>query len=184
MSIKRIHKIRQQEFELSDRVIKKMDAILGKVDKSPEKLIQVLQDLQQAFNYLPEKVLSYIAKEMDLSEHTVYGVATFYSQFKFIKPGKHTIRVCMGTACHVKGAQSLVDKVSRELGIEPGETTEDDQFSLETVFCLGCCALAPVMVIDEDVYGNMTAAKVPKILRDYRKKSKKTSNKKKKKGAK
>ncbi|NHJ33262.1 MAG: NAD(P)H-dependent oxidoreductase subunit E, partial [Asgard group archaeon] len=106
-----------------------------------------------------------------------YGVATFYSQFKFIKPGKHIIRVCMGTACHVLGAQSLLDKLSRDLKIESGETTEDELFSLESVYCLGCCALAPVMLIDEDVYGSMTAAKVNKILRRYRRELKEKQTK-------
>lgn len=155
-------------FKLSDTVIKKIRVILEVSDKDPKNLIQILQDIQTEFHYLPEPVIAFIAKELNISEHNVYGVATFYSQFKFIEPGKHQIRVCMGTACHVLGAQSLQDKISRELKIQPGETTEDGEFSIESVYCLGCCALAPVMVIDDDVYGNMTAAKVNKILRKFR----------------
>jgi len=170
-------KVTPQEFKLSDTVKKKIAKILEASDKDPKNLIQILQDLQTEFNYLPEIVIGYIAKEMNMSEHNIYGVATFYSQFKFIEPGKHQIRVCMGTACHVLGAQSLQDKISRELNIQPGETTEDGEFSIESVYCLGCCALAPVMVIDENVYGNMTAAKVNKILRKYRRNKKNLTKK-------
>ncbi len=170
-------KVTPQEFKLSDTVKKKIAKILEASDKDPKNLIQILQDIQTEFNYLPEIVIGYIAKEMNMSEHNIYGVATFYSQFKFIEPGKHQIRVCMGTACHVLGAQSLQDKISRELNIQPGETTEDGEFSIESVYCLGCCALAPVMVIDENVYGNMTAAKVNKILRKYRRNKKNLTKK-------
>jgi NADH:ubiquinone oxidoreductase subunit E len=166
-----------EDFKLSDTVIKKIKKILKASNQDPKNLIQILQDLQTEFNYLPEPVINFIAKELNISEHNVYGVATFYSQFKFIKPGKHQIRVCMGTACHVLGAQSLLDKISRELNIKSGETTEDGEFSIESVYCLGCCALAPVMLIDEEVYGNMTAAKVNKILRKYRRTNKNQSNK-------
>ena len=168
------------DFKLSDTTKKKINEILLKSKNDPKNLIQILQDLQDEFNYLPEKLISYVSNELKISEHRVYGVATFYSQFKFIKPGKHIVRVCMGTACHVLGAQSLLDKLSRELGIVSGETTDDELFSLESVYCLGCCALAPVMLIDEDVYGNMTAAKVNRILRTYRKskQNKTTKNKK------
>jgi NADH:ubiquinone oxidoreductase subunit E len=163
-------------FKLSDTVIKKIRVILEVSDKDPKNLIQILQDIQTEFHYLPEPVIAFIAKELNISEHNVYGVATFYSQFKFIEPGKHQIRVCMGTACHVLGAQSLQDKISRELKIQPGETTDDGEFSIESVYCLGCCALAPVMVIDDDVYGNMTAAKVNKILRKFRRINKNQTN--------
>jgi len=167
MTIKSL-KATPQDFKLSDTVIKKIRKILEASDKDPKNLIQILQDLQTEFHYLPEPVIAFIAKELNMSEHNVYGVATFYSQFKFIEPGKHQVRVCMGTACHVLGAQSLLDKISRELKIQSGETTEDGEFSIESVYCLGCCALAPVMVIDDNVYGNMTAAKVNKILRKFR----------------
>ncbi|MBD3189950.1 MAG: NADH-quinone oxidoreductase subunit NuoE [Candidatus Heimdallarchaeota archaeon] len=165
-------RVYEQEFKLTPSVIKRIDKILAVSNRDARNLIQILQDLQEAFNYLPEKIISYAAKELNISEHRIYGVATFYSQFKFIKPGKHVIRVCMGTACHVLGAQSLLDKVSRELKIKPGETSKDGLFSLEKVYCLGCCALAPVMLVDDEVYGNMSAAKVNKILREYRNKEK------------
>lgn len=177
MTTKSVNVVTPEDFKLSDRTIKKIREILQKSNNDPKNLIQILQDLQDEFNYLPEKLISFLSDELAISEHRVYGVATFYSQFKFIKPGLHIVRVCMGTACHVLGAQSLLDKLSRELGINSGETTSDGIFSLESVYCLGCCALAPVMIIDEDVYGNMTAAKVNKILRKYRKSNKNNSKK-------
>ena len=163
------NKISTPSFKLTSSAIKSITKILENNNHDPRNLIQVLQELQDEFHYLPEVIISYIAKQLKISEHHVFGVATFYSQFKFIEPGKHIIRVCMGTACHVMGAQSLLDKVSRELKIISGETTKDGLFSLESVYCLGCCALAPVMVIDDEVFGSMTAAKVNRILRRYRK---------------
>jgi NADH:ubiquinone oxidoreductase subunit E len=167
MSTKSTSKSVTQDFELNTQAKNKLKKILEASSYDKRNLIQILQDVQDEFNYLPEKIIVFIARELKISEHHIYGVATFYSQFKFIKPGKHIIRVCMGTACHVLGAQSLLDKLSRDLKIAPGETTEDELFSLESVYCLGCCALAPVMLIDDDVYGSMTAAKVNKILRKY-----------------
>lgn len=177
MSTNSTSRVIKQDFELNSKAISKLAKILEAYNYDPRNLIQILQDTQEEFNYLPEKIITHIAKELKISEHHVYGVATFYSQFKFIKPGKHIIRVCMGTACHVLGAQSLLDKLSRDLSIKSGETTEDELFSLESVYCLGCCALAPVMLIDDDVYGNMTAAKVNKILRNYRKEIKEKESK-------
>jgi len=172
MTIKNISLTYEQKFELTNDAIKSMNKILNASNKDPRNLIQILQDLQDEFRYLPEKVISYVAKEMNVSEHKIYGVATFYNQFKFIKPGKHTISVCIGTACHVKGAPSLINKLTEVLKIEPGETTKDEQFSLEGVFCLDCCASAPIMVVDDDVYGNMTSAKVKRTVSKYQKKAK------------
>ncbi|NHJ03776.1 MAG: NADH-quinone oxidoreductase subunit NuoE [Candidatus Heimdallarchaeota archaeon] len=169
-------KVNSTEFKLSSTALKTIEHILERSNKDSRNLIQILQDLQEEFHYLPEKVISHISHELQISEHHVYGVATFYSQFKFIEPGENIVRVCMGTACHVLGAQSLLDKLARELKIEPGETTKDGLFSLESVYCLGCCALAPVMVINDEVFGNMTAAKVNKILRRYRKSNKRNAN--------
>ncbi len=163
------NKISTQSFKLTSSAIKSITKILEHNDHDPRNLIQILQELQDEFHYLPEPIISYIAKQLKISEHHIFGVATFYSQFKFIEPGKHIIRVCMGTACHVMGAQSLLDKLSRELKIISGETTKDGLFSLESVYCLGCCALAPVMVIDDEVFGSMTAAKVNRTLRKYQK---------------
>ncbi len=130
----------------------------------PENLIAILQALQENYGFLPEKAFPLLASEMEISESRIYGVATFYAQFKFIKPGKHEIKVCMGTACHVKGSETLLNAMKSELEIEPGETTEDEFFSLERVACLGCCALSPVAMIDGKVHARMTRPKLISLL--------------------
>jgi NADH-quinone oxidoreductase subunit E len=127
-------------------------------------LIPALQAVQDKFGYLPETAMEEIGQVAGVSQNVVYGVASFYSQFRFTKPGEHMIKVCLGTACHVRGAASLVDSLERDLHIEPGKTTTDGKFSLEEVRCFGSCALAPVIVVDDQVYGNATAAKTQEIL--------------------
>ena len=127
-------------------------------------LIPVLQDVQAAFGYIPPEVMTEIAKFLRIPESTVYGVATFYAQFYLTRQGKHRIKVCQGTACHVRGGRRVMEVVRRRLGIKPGETTEDYQFSLERVACFGSCALAPVMVVDGKVYGRMTQQKAVRLL--------------------
>ena len=130
-------------------------------------LIPVLQKVQEEIGYLPEEAISEIAYFLGVSKNEVYGVASFYSQFRFKRPGKHTIKLCEGTACHVQGGPQVLAAVERELGIQAGETTEDYKFGIETVACFGSCALAPVMVVDKTVYGRMTPAKARKILDEY-----------------
>lgn len=130
-------------------------------------LIPVLQKVQEELGYLPEEAVSEIAYFLGVSETQVYGVASFYAQFRFIRQGEHTIKVCQGTACHVRGGRRILETVEREISIQPGETTEDYKFSLERVACFGSCALAPVMVVDKTVYGRMTTAKARKILASY-----------------
>ncbi len=127
-------------------------------------LIPLLQEVQTRFGYLPEEAMQGIAKFLRLPESTVYGVCTFYAQFKLTPTGRHTIKVCRGTACHVRGVNRILEEVENQLSIKPGETTSDLEYSLETIACFGSCALAPVMVVDETVYGKMTPAKVTKIL--------------------
>jgi len=131
-------------------------------------LISILQQVQKKYGYLLQDAISTVADELKLSEHEIYGVATFYSQFKFNKPGKHQVKVCLGTACHVRGGHDLMGTVERQLDIKHGEKTKDSQFSLERVACMGCCALAPVMVIDKDIYGKTTSTKVIQILNKYK----------------
>lgn len=131
-------------------------------------LIPVLQKAQEIFGYLPLEVQKYVAEGMNVSLQEVYGVATFYAQFSLTPKGEHTIGLCMGTACYVKGAKAILDKVKEELGIEVGETSEDLKFTLEATRCLGACGLAPVMMIDEDVYGRLTVESIPDILKKYR----------------
>lgn len=129
--------------------------------------IPVLQKVQEELGYLPEDVISEIAKILGLSENEVFGVASFYAQFRFTRQGEHIVRVCQGTACHVRGGPRILDAVEEELGIKSGETTNDYRFSLERVACVGACALAPVMVIDKSVYGQMTTAKARQALSQY-----------------
>jgi NADH-quinone oxidoreductase subunit E len=126
--------------------------------------IPILQRVQEEFGYLPEEVIPEIAKFSGLSKNEIYGIATFYAQFRFERPGEHTIKVCQGTACHVKGSHRILEEVEDELSIQPGETTKDYKFSLERVACVGCCALAPVMLVDNVVHAKMTIAEAKKIL--------------------
>ena len=133
-----------------------------------EALVPVLQKTQEALGYLPEEAISEIASFLGVSQSGVYGVASFYAQFRFERQGEHLVRVCQGTACHVRGSQRILETVEQELGIHRGETTEDYKFSLERVACFGSCALAPVMVVDKTVYGRVNTTKAKKILDEYR----------------
>jgi NADH-quinone oxidoreductase subunit E len=130
-------------------------------------LIPVLQKVQEKFGYLPKEAISEIAKFSRMSESEVFGVASFYAQFYFTRRGQHIVKVCLGTACHVRGGERILDEVKRELGIEPGGTTEDYKFSLERVACFGSCALGPVLVVDKNVFGRMTATKAKETLAKY-----------------
>jgi NADH:ubiquinone oxidoreductase subunit E len=126
--------------------------------------IPILQKVQEEYGYLPEETIPEIAKFLGLSQNEIYGIATFYAQFRFERPGEHTIKVCQGTACHVRGSHRILEEVEDELGIQPGETTKEYKFSLERVACVGCCALAPVMLVDNVVHAKMTIAEAKKIL--------------------
>ena len=140
----------------------RVDEIVDGYDGDKAALVMILQDVQDAYNYLPEKPLRRVAEVLDVPLSRVYHVATFYSSFSLAERGKHLIRVCDGTACHLRGATNLRDEVTRQLGIEEGETTEDKAFTLSVVACLGACALAPVMTIGSKYHGKMT----PEKLRD------------------
>ena len=143
-----------------------MSKILSHYSGRRDELIPILQEAQEKFRYLPEDVMVGIAKFLRLSESTVFGVATFYAQFKFSPSGRRVVRVCRGTACHVRGGARILREVEKRLGIKPGQSTGDLEYSLETIACFGSCALAPVMVIDQNVYGRMTTARVVQILGD------------------
>jgi NADH-quinone oxidoreductase subunit E len=138
---------------------------LGGYTRSRQNLIPILQDVQSHYGYLPPEAMDQVAEYLHLSVHDVFGVATFYSQFRFHPPGEHCLKVCEGTACHVRGSDVILDALSRHLGIRPGSTTADRKFSLERVMCLGSCALAPAVVMDTTVYGRMTQAKVNRLLK-------------------
>jgi NADH-quinone oxidoreductase subunit E len=146
------------------RVTAEVDRVLASFTGEKAELIPILQQVQQALGYLPEEAMSRIAAFVDVPECTVYGVATFYAQFKFVPVGRNVIKVCRGTGCYVKGAPRLLDELEKLLGIKEGETTPDMEYTLETVACFGSCALAPVIVINDRVYGRMTPEKVRTIL--------------------
>ncbi|MGI6687148.1 MAG: NADH-quinone oxidoreductase subunit NuoE [Christensenellales bacterium] len=130
-------------------------------------LMPVMQAAQDIFGCLPQDVQIKIAEGLDITLSEVYGVATFYSQFALAPKGENIINVCMGTACYVKGAQAILDKICDSLGIKPGGTTEDGKFTLQATRCVGACGLAPVMMINEDVHGRVTPEEVPAILAQY-----------------
>lgn len=132
------------------------------------RLIPVLQAIQREFGYVPPESIGIVAEELRVPASTVYGVATFYAQFRLTPPGKHVIRVCQGTACHVRGGQSILRTVSELLGIGPGGTTSDGLFTLEQVACLGACGLSPVLMVDDVAYGRLTPERIPEILAGYR----------------
>ncbi len=150
-----------------------MQKTIEKIIKSHEgekgSLIPILQDVQRECGYISEEAVAAIAKDVKISEHEIYGVATFYAQFRFTKPGDHLIKVCVGTACHVRGNSLNLMHIKKILGIDEGEITFDYRFGLETVNCLGACALAPLVTVDDEYYGNFSPIKLKKILSKYAK---------------
>jgi NADH-quinone oxidoreductase subunit E len=147
--------------------VNKVDAVIEKHGAEQRALTAMLQDIQSEYNYLPREALERIAQKMNLPLIQVYQVARFYKAFSLEPRGKHSITVCLGTACHVRGGVAIADQVGRLLGVKPGETTKDRRFSFDTVNCLGCCALGPVMVVDGQYYGKMAASKVERVLQKY-----------------
>ena len=141
--------------------------ILGKHGRSPDELIPILQDVQAAFGYLGEESVRVISRYLRISENQIYGVSSFYAQFRFTEPGRHGIKVCLGTACHVRGGGTLLYSLEHNLGIHCGETTEDKRFDVDRVACLGCCALSPVVQIDRDIYSRMSVNKLTELLKNY-----------------
>jgi NADH:ubiquinone oxidoreductase subunit E len=144
-----------------------VDAIIEGHKAKPGSLIPVLEEIQEAIGYLPKPVLDRVAKGLRIPFSEVYGVVTFYSFFTMFPRGKHTVRCCLGTACYVRGGSKILETLRDKLKIEPGETTQDRRFSLETVRCLGACGLAPVVVVDEDTHRQMKPSKIPGVLDAY-----------------
>lgn len=146
------------------------EAVLSKYPANdPSTLIPILQDLQDVFGYLPEKELQKVSMHANLPMARIYGVATFYNQFRLQPLGKFVIRVCRGTACHVKGSFDILTTLENELGIKAGQTTRDLLFSIETVACIGACSIAPVVAVNEEFYGKLDAQKMKKLLGQFRK---------------
>jgi NADH:ubiquinone oxidoreductase subunit E len=145
-----------------------IDAIVERYEAKPTALIMVLQDIQKHYRYLPKEALKLVAQKMDLPIAQIYGVSTFFKTFSLKPKGKHHICVCTGTACHVRQANIIVEKFERDLKIKPGETSSDLEYSLETVNCMGACALGPLVTVDDIYHGNMTVTKTSKVLNNLK----------------
>ena len=158
---------KQQEKELSQEKVQKLREYISENKEKRGFLIPVLHKAQEIFGYLPAEVRGFVSEEMHIPISTVMGVVTFYSFFRTNPVGRHTITVCMGTACYVRGSKKILEEIEKRIGIKPGETTEDLRFSLGIQRCLGACGLAPVIMIDKDVHGRMTTKKLGQVLDLY-----------------
>jgi NADH-quinone oxidoreductase subunit E len=147
----------------------KLEKLLASFAGEKSELIPILQRVQQDFGYLSEDAMRQIAQFLKVPECTIFGVATFYAQFKLTPMGKKVIRVCRGTACHIRGSSKVLAEMEKQLGIKAGETTKDMEYTLETIACIGACALAPTMTIGGDTYGKMTTKRVAEVLGDRNK---------------
>ena len=148
----------------------KAKSFIQKHDNQKRALISILQDIQAEFNYLPQEALQFVAETLEIPLIHIIGVATFYRSFSLEPRGEHQATVCMGTACHVRGGPKILEEFERRLGVESGHTTEDGQFTLETVACLGCCAIGPVVVVDGDYHAQTSIRKVESIIKKYKRK--------------
>ena len=160
-------KISKLPFRGTPEQEKLLRAAIAEAHGDKSRLMAVMQDAQGIYGYLPYEVQVIIAEELDVPLEKVYGGATFYAQFALSPKGRYNISVCLGTACYVKGSDKVLEKISEEIGIEPGECTEDAKFSLEACRCIGACGLAPVMTVNDDVYGRLTPEEIPEILAKY-----------------
>lgn len=151
---------------------KRCEAILDKYYEKKGSIISILQDVQETFGYIPEDVVFWFAERLNVPASNFFGVATFYAQF-YLKPrGKHIITACCGTACHVKGAEPIINRMRADLAIAEGEdTTPDGQFTLEKLACIGACSIAPVLIVNKKVFGSMTPDKASKVIKEYEKSS-------------
>ena len=162
-----LKKISKIPFKGTAEQKEKLDAVIAECKGDKSLLMHVMQEAQDIYGYLPYEVQIMIAEGMDVPLEKVYGVSTFYAQFALSPKGEYNISVCLGTACYVKGSQEVLDKITEQLGIGEGECTADGKFSLEACRCIGACGLAPVMTVNDEVYGKLTAKEVPDILKKY-----------------
>ena len=160
--------VEEIEEEFTPEQLAQVDRVVSENKDKPGALIPVLEDVQAITGYLPGSIQRRVAKGLGLPLSQVYGVVAFYSFFTMTPKGRHQIRLCLGTACHVRGSNRILHELERKLGVEPGGCTEDREFSLDTVRCLGACGLAPVMVVDEDTQKQVKAVKIDQILKRYR----------------
>jgi len=149
--------------------LKKLPAIFERYPRNPQSLIGVLQDIQREYNYLPEEALRQTATELDVPLSKVFAVSTFYNAFSLTPKGDKIIRVCIGTTCHIRGARQLQERFEHDLDIKAGETTPDGKFTLETVACVGACAMAPVVAVDDDFHGAVKLAQTKRLLKGGKK---------------
>jgi len=149
------------DFMELDRIIEE------EFDKDAENLIMILQAIQRRYNYLPEPSLGYLSTKIDVPISKIYGVATFYSTFSLEPRGRNIVSICLGTACHVRGGERVHERIEEHLGIGDGQTTEDKRYTLESVRCIGCCSLGPVVKVNEDMHGRIAPDKIDKILDEY-----------------
>ena len=152
---------------MDEKTVKELEQILSKYTNDKSNLIQILNEVQEKFGYVPTIAQEEIAKYLGIEVAEVYGVVTFYSRFTLKPKGKYAISVCMGTACFVKGGEQILERVKQKLGIEEGQTTEDGKFSIDATRCIGACGLAPVFTVNEEVYGKATPQKVDEVLKEY-----------------
>jgi len=151
----------------SQSLTDKIETILDRYQSDRSMLVSILQDIQASFNFLPREVLERVSTSLSVPLSQVYSVATFFKALSLVPRGRHLINVCLGTACHVRGAKKILEAVEREIGIEAGATTEDRRFTLETVNCVGACALGPVVIIDGEYHGQVTTEKIAGALEHY-----------------
>ena len=152
---------------MEEKTLKELEQILSKYTNDKSNLIQILNEVQEKFGYVPTIAQEEIAKYLGIEVAEVYGVVTFYSRFTLKPKGKYAISVCMGTACFVKGGEQILERVKQKLGIEEGQTTEDGKFSIDATRCIGACGLAPVFTVNEEVYGKATPQKVDEVIKEY-----------------
>lgn len=153
--------------ELEEADLEKITKLMGN-NNGRGTLVPLLQDINAKYGYLPENILKYVSADLHIPLSQIYNIATFYKAFSLTPRGRYTISVCLGTACHVRGGRKILERLERDLGIKVGQTTPDLNFTLEAVRCLGCCGLAPVVTIGDDLYGKMTQVKIPKIIEKYK----------------
>ena len=156
--------VETEEFKMSEGLL----SFIAEWKEKPGNLIMILHRVQEEFGYIPKSIAVELGRMLDVPLAKIYGVITFYHFFKLEKPGKHTISVCMGTACYLKGGQDLIDELEQLLGVGCGGTTEDGLFSLEAVRCIGCCGLAPVLTVGQEVFGKLTTDQLPEVIAKFK----------------
>ncbi|TET27243.1 NADH-quinone oxidoreductase subunit E [Candidatus Aerophobetes bacterium Ae_b3a] len=154
--------------ELKEEDLEKVSTLITANENGTGTLVPLLQDINSEYGYLPENILKYVSTELHIPLSQIYNIATFYKGFSLTPRGRYIISVCLGTACHVRGGQKIMERLERDLGIKIGETTSDLNFTLEAVRCLGCCGLAPVVTVGDDLYGKMSQVKIPSTIEKYK----------------